>query len=65
MSQKCPEAEVAGTPYCGILDKLDSTAHVFSGPTITLVSSRGDKMTPPAKFAAVTAAAMFGHQHSG
>jgi hypothetical protein len=34
-------------------------------PTIALALSRGDKMTPPAKFAAVTAAAMFGHQHTG
>jgi hypothetical protein len=32
------------------------------GQTIALAFSRGDKMTPPAKFAAVTAAAMFGHQ---
>jgi hypothetical protein len=30
-----------------------------------LVLSRGDTMTPPAKFAAVTAVAMFGHQRSG
>jgi hypothetical protein len=30
-----------------------------------LALSRGDKMTPPAKFAAVTAAATFGLQRSG
>jgi hypothetical protein len=35
--------------------------HIFVWLTIVLAKAEGDKMTPPAKFAAVTAAAMFGH----
>jgi hypothetical protein len=30
-----------------------------------LAKAEGDKMTPPARFAAVTAAAMFGYRRSG
>jgi len=33
---------------------------IFVWLTIVLAKAEGDKMTPPAKFAAVTAAAMFG-----
>ena len=39
--------------------------HTFGWLTIMLAQAEGDKMTPPAKVAAVTAAAMFGHQRSG
>jgi hypothetical protein len=39
--------------------------HTFVWLTIVLAKAEGDKMTPPARFAAVTAAAMFGHQRSG
>jgi hypothetical protein len=45
-----------------IVDKVGSTAHLVMGRS---AESRGDKMTPTANFAAVTAAAMFGHQRSG
>ena len=48
------------TPVRLLLDRLDSTTHLKHGSTIALALSRGDKMTPPAKFAAVTAVAMFG-----
>ena len=41
------------------------TLHTFSWLTMMLAKAEGDQMTPPAKFAAVTAAAMFGHQRSG
>jgi hypothetical protein len=39
--------------------------HTFGWLTMMLAQAEGDMMTPPAKFAAVTAAAMFGHQRSG
>jgi hypothetical protein len=39
--------------------------HIFGWLTIVLAEAEGDQMTPPARFAAVTAAAMFGHQRSG
>jgi hypothetical protein len=37
------------------------TLHTFVWLTIVLAKAEGDQMTPPAKVAAVTAAAMFGH----
>ena len=37
------------------------TRHTFVWLTIVLAKAAGDQMTPPAKVAAVTAAAMFGH----
>lgn len=39
--------------------------HTSGWLTIMLAEAEGDKMTPPAKFAAVTAAARFGRQRSG
>jgi hypothetical protein len=45
-----------------LLDKLEAL-HTFGRHRVG--ESRGDKMTPPAKLAAVTAAAMFRHQRSG
>jgi hypothetical protein len=43
------------------LDRLPSATQLEHGSAISLASGRGDMMTPPAKFAAVTASAMFGH----
>jgi hypothetical protein len=37
------------------------TLHTFVWLTIVLAKAEGDQMTPPAKVAAVTAAARFGH----
>jgi hypothetical protein len=39
--------------------------HNFIWPTIVLAKAEGGKMTPPARFAAVTAAAMFEQRRSG
>jgi len=39
--------------------------HTFGWLTIMLAEAEGDQMTPPARFAAVTVAAMFGYQRSG
>jgi hypothetical protein len=47
-----------------MLDRLQDTAHLCLANDL-LAKAEGDKMTPPAKFAAVTAGAMFGHQRSG
>jgi hypothetical protein len=47
------------------LDILDKRHTLNSGQQLRWPSGRGDMMTPPAKFAAVIAAAMFGHQRSG